>query len=59
MLILGHEKKNLSKMLTYTSPLFVGMDTRKFRIIFVMLQGIMYQSLSFFQVIIREKEQFF
>jgi hypothetical protein len=51
MLILGHEKKNLSKMLTYTSPLFVGMDTRKFRIIFVMLQGIMYQSLNFFKLL--------
>jgi len=58
-LFLRHGENKISRMLVYTSPLFVRIESWKFRIIFAMLQGIRYQSLSILEFTIRESEQFF
>jgi hypothetical protein len=52
-------EKRLSKMLTYISSLFVGIEIWKFRVTCIYMQEIRCPSLSIFGFVIREKKQFF
>ena len=59
LLFLRPGENKISKMLVYTSPLFVKIESWKFRILFAMLQEIRYQSLSILEFTVGENEQFF